>query len=56
MSEEDELSVKREESQDNMKLCCNVKISRREWTSMPILLQTETSLEEKIQCLEEEFI
>lgn len=25
------------ESQDDMKLCCDMKISRREWTTMPVV-------------------
>lgn len=37
VSEEDELSVKWE-GQDDTKLCCNVKMSRRERTTMPIRL------------------
>lgn len=57
MCEEDKLSVKWEESQGNMIFCWDVEISRgREWTAMPIpiLLQTEKNLEERICCLEDE--
>lgn len=46
MSEEDELSVKWEESQDNMILCWDVNISGK--ATMSILLKTEKSFKERI--------
>lgn len=57
MSEEGQLSVKWEGIQGYMILCWDVNIYRkREWATMPIVSQTEKSLEESIWCLEDEVI